>query len=65
MPKSDINELSKHTLHLFSGDYELLRQHYPDLGAAVVIRKLVRTHLNKLNPPIDLRSEERRVGKEC
>jgi len=54
MPKADIEALTKHTLHLYSGDYERLRANYPDIGAAVVVRKLVRSHLNKLEPAVDL-----------
>lgn len=44
MPKSD-EELTKHTLNLFAGDYEELRDLHPDTGAAVAIRLLIRTYL--------------------
>jgi hypothetical protein len=40
--------LHKHTLHLFEGDYELLGQYYESLGAAKIIRTLVRKHLKAL-----------------
>lgn len=43
--KPDSEGLQKHTLHLYSGDYERIRELYPDLGAAVVIRKIVRKFL--------------------
>lgn len=45
MPKND--ELSKHTLLLRSGDYERLRELFPEVGAAVIIRKLVSRFLDK------------------
>lgn len=53
MSKPDFEILSKHTLHLYSGDYKRLQDNHPDLGAAVVIRKLVRNHLNRVEPAID------------
>lgn len=45
-------ELQKHTLMLYHGDYEELRALYPDVGAAVVIRRLIRQFLDqiKTNP---------------
>lgn len=36
------DELQKHTLNLFAGDYERLQLLYPDVGAGPVIRKIVR-----------------------
>lgn len=39
MPKND--ELQKVTLNLRRGDYDQLRALYPELGAALVIRKIV------------------------
>lgn len=35
-------DLQKHTLHLFSGDYERLNELFPRVKAAKVIRHLVR-----------------------
>lgn len=40
--------LQKHTLNLFEGDYERLRQYYGDVGAGPVVRRLVRSWLNQL-----------------
>ena len=34
-------ELQKHTLNLCPGDYAKLQQFYPDIGAAVIIRRAV------------------------
>jgi len=42
-------ELQKHTLHLYRGDYSKLQEMFPNQGAAVVIRKLVRMKLNEIN----------------
>lgn len=45
MPKAD---LSKHTLNLFPGDYAKLQQFYPDLGAAVIVRRIVRKFVQQI-----------------
>jgi len=42
------NRLQKHTMHLFEGDYEILRELYPEIGAAIVIRGLVRKFINQV-----------------
>lgn len=41
-------ELTKHTLNLFKGDYEKLAELYPDVGAAPVIRRIIRKYLESL-----------------
>lgn len=46
MPKKADN-LQKHTLNLFSGDYDRLQQLFPDLGAGPVIRKIVREFIER------------------
>lgn len=48
MPKKAEEDLTKHTLRLFAGDYAELQQLYPDLGANVVIRKIVRDFLTRI-----------------
>jgi len=40
--KKSPEELRKHTLFLFEGDYEKIRMTYPQLGAATVIRNVIR-----------------------
>lgn len=40
-------DLQKHTLNLFAGDYDRLQALFPDLSAAVVIRKIVREFADK------------------
>jgi len=42
--------MTKHTLHLYEGDYERLRELYPELGAAIVIRRLIRKHIKEVAP---------------
>lgn len=49
MRKTEKEELQKHTLLLYAGDYAKLQEHYPTLGAAVVIRRLVRKTLNNID----------------
>lgn len=41
-------ELQKHTLNLFPGDYEKLRGYYPDVGAGAVIRRIVRAYVEQI-----------------
>lgn len=45
MSKAD---LQKHTLNLFPGDYARLQDLYPDLGAATIIRRVVRAFVNQI-----------------
>lgn len=45
MSKAD---LSKHTLNLFPGDYSRLQELYPDIGAATIIRRIVRKFLEQI-----------------
>ncbi len=42
-------QLHKHTLFLYEGDYRRLQEYYPEIGAAKVIRKVVRKHLDTLD----------------
>ncbi len=42
MPKRSEQSLTKHTLNLYEGDYERVQDLYPDIGAAVIIRKVLR-----------------------
>jgi hypothetical protein len=46
MPRSD--DLQKHTLNLFEGDYEKLQSYYPDVGAGPIIRRVVRSFLEQI-----------------
>lgn len=48
MPKADEEGLQKHTLNLFPGDYEKLRELYPDVGAGAIIRRIVRRFIEQV-----------------
>lgn len=47
MPKAD-EELTKHTLNLYEGDYEKLRELYPDVGAGAIVRRIVRRFIEQV-----------------
>lgn len=47
------NELQKHTLNLFAGDYEKIQSLFPDLGAAVIIRKVIRSFIERTEAGAD------------
>ena len=57
MPKADMDETHKHTLHLFKGDYERLRELVPGTPPAILIRHIVRAYINKLSPPLNKKIE--------
>ena len=64
MVKKAAEDLSKHTFHLFVGDVAKLQELYPELGAAGVIRQLVRTHIERVIKPVDtskIKSEETKL----
>lgn len=48
MARNHDEPLTKHTLWLHEGDFEKLRGYYPELGSSVVVRKLVRAHIRKI-----------------
>ena len=54
----EMEPMQKHTLHLYEGDYEGLRELYPELGAAIVIRRLVRKHLKEIPPPVEIEPDK-------
>jgi len=37
-----IEGIQKHTINLYEGDYARIQEMFPDIGAAAIIRKLVR-----------------------
>lgn len=43
-------DLQKHTLLLYSGDYARLQSIYQEIGAALIIRRLIRAHLEEVDP---------------
>lgn len=54
MPKGSIEPLHKHTLLIYEGDYLRLQNLYPEVGAAAIIRELIRAHLSKIDKPTDI-----------
>lgn len=40
-------ELQKHTLNLFSGDYARIQALYPDVGAGPIIRRVLRKFIEQ------------------
>lgn len=46
--KDDEDGLQKHTLNLYPGDYQKLRELYPDVGAGAIIRRLVRKYIEQV-----------------
>ena len=47
------DETQKHTLNLFAGDYEKIQALYPDVGAAPVIRRIVRAFIEQVEAGSD------------
>lgn len=46
-------EITKHTLNLRAGDYDKLKEIFPEVGAASVIRGLVSRYVDSLQPSIN------------
>jgi hypothetical protein len=44
--------LKKHTLFLYDGDFDKLATFYPELGASVAVRRVVRKHIQRLEAGI-------------
>lgn len=42
-------ETTKHTMHFFAGDIARLQELYPDFGASLIVRQLVRKHLEAID----------------
>lgn len=42
------DDLQKHTLNLHRGDYQRIQELFPDIGAAVIIRCIVRKFLKQV-----------------
>ena len=60
MQDDDESKLSKHTLNLYKGDYNKLRQLYPDIGAGAVIRRIIRNYIDRIesgHQPNDINTE--------
>ena len=53
MAKRSNQPLHKHTLNLYDGDFQRLGDLYPAVGAAIIIREIVHTFLNKVENGAD------------
>lgn len=49
------DELQKHTLNLFAGDYEKLQSLYPDHGAGPIIRSIIRKFIEQCESGVTTR----------
>lgn len=47
--------LQKHTIQLFEGDYAKLQDLHAEVGAASIIRTIIRQYILKMNPPVELK----------
>ena len=54
MPKAESEGLQKVTLNLVAGDMERLRTFFPDVGASVVVRRLVHQYVKKLEGEVEV-----------
>lgn len=48
--KSEERPLTKHTLHLFEGQYERLKDLFPDVSTAHMIRRILEDFLLRAEP---------------
>ena len=44
----DKEELTKHTLNIYAGDYAKIASWWPEIGAAAVIRRIIRQFVEKV-----------------
>lgn len=51
---NELEPLQKHTLNIFAGDFDRLQRLHPEVGAAAVIRRLIRKYLEENEPKPDL-----------
>ena len=47
MPKGEI-ELQKHTLNLYAGDFDKLQNFFPDIGASIIVRRIVHRFVEQI-----------------
>jgi len=45
-------KLQKHTLNLYAGDFDELQNMFPEVGASVAIRTLVRNYIESKRPTL-------------
>lgn len=58
MKRSEDKAISKHTLNLYAGDYQEIQNIYGTrIGAAKIIRDLVRVHIRKIKEGAEQKTE--------
>lgn len=53
MRKKEDRPLTKHTMNLFEGDFDRLRQLHGRLGAGKVIRELIQGHIRRVENTVE------------
>ncbi len=53
--------VQKHTLNLYEGDFEAVQRMHPEIGASVVIRRLVRRYIKDMTPVVEAPKEAVRL----
>lgn len=53
MRKKEARPLTKHTMNLFEGDFERLRQLHGRLGAGKVVRELIQGHIRRVENTVE------------
>jgi len=51
--RHSIEDKTKHTLYLYTGDFERLQNMFPELGASIIVRKLVRNFLTDIDNGVE------------
>lgn len=58
MRRREDKAITKHTLNLYTGDYQFLQTHYgTNIGAAKIIRDLVHIHVRKIKGKVEQTAE--------
>lgn len=49
---TETEPLKKHTLFLYRGDFDKLATFYPELGASVAVRRIIRKQIERLEASV-------------
>ena len=61
MPKKENEELTRHSLFLFAGDFDKLKELYPDVGAAFMVRRIIRQYILKIESKVEGETPETEI----
>lgn len=62
MPRTVEHEpLKKHTLFLYDGDFDKLAAFFPSVGGSVMIRRIIRSYLDKIDHSVPAAAVEIKV----